>query len=89
MASAREGDPLPIIADHSASVRLLPRHLKRLEAEAIGIMREVVIEFRNPVMLYSIGKDSSVMVHLARKAFFPGKLPFRFFTSIPGGSSAR
>ena len=39
-------------------------------------MREVVIEFRNPVMLYSIGKDSSVMVHLARKAFFPGKLPF-------------
>ena len=67
---------MPIIADHSASVRLLPRHLKRLEAEAIGIMREVVIEFRNPVMLYSIGKDSSVMVHLARKAFFPGKLPF-------------
>jgi sulfate adenylyltransferase subunit 2 len=51
-------------------------HLKRLEAEAIGIMREVAAEFRNPVMLYSIGKDSSVMVHLARKAFFPGKLPF-------------
>ena len=52
------------------------KHLKRLEAEAIGIMREVVAECRNPVMLYSIGKDSSVMLHLARKAFFPGKPPF-------------
>jgi sulfate adenylyltransferase subunit 2 len=51
-------------------------HLKRLEAESIGIMREVAAEFRNPVMLYSIGKDSSVMLHLARKAFFPGKPPF-------------
>jgi sulfate adenylyltransferase subunit 2 len=50
--------------------------LKRLEAESIGIMREVVAEFRNPVMLYSIGKDSSVMLHLARKAFFPGMPPF-------------
>ena len=54
----------------------LPAHLERLEAEAIGIMREVAAEFRNPVMLYSIGKDSSVMLHLARKAFFPGRLPF-------------
>jgi sulfate adenylyltransferase subunit 2 len=53
-----------------------PKHLQRLEAESIGIMREVVAEFRNPVMLYSIGKDSSVMLHLARKAFFPAKLPF-------------
>jgi len=52
------------------------KHLKRLEAEAIGIMREVVAEFRNPVMLYSIGKDSTVMVHLARKAFFPARPPF-------------
>jgi sulfate adenylyltransferase subunit 2 len=52
------------------------KHLKRLEAEAIGIMREVAAEFRNPVMLYSIGKDSSVMVHLARKAFAPAKPPF-------------
>jgi sulfate adenylyltransferase subunit 2 len=52
------------------------QHLKRLEAEAIGIMREVAAEFRNPVMLYSIGKDSSVMVHLARKAFAPAKPPF-------------
>src|SRR5881398_4195311 len=51
-------------------------HLKRLEAEAIQILREVAAEFRNPVMLYSIGKDSSVMLHLARKAFFPGKPPF-------------
>jgi sulfate adenylyltransferase subunit 2 len=54
---------------------LRPIHLKRLEAESIGIMREVVAEFRKPVMLYSIGKDSSVMLHLARKAFFPGKPP--------------
>jgi len=51
-------------------------HLQTLEAESIHIMREVVAEFRNPVMLYSIGKDSSVMLHLARKAFFPGPLPF-------------
>ena len=51
-------------------------HLKQLEAESIHIMREVVAEFENPVMLYSIGKDSSVMVHLARKAIHPGKLPF-------------
>jgi sulfate adenylyltransferase subunit 2 len=53
-----------------------PSHLRRLEAEAIAIMREVAAEFRRPVMLYSIGKDSSVMLHLARKAFFPGRLPF-------------
>ena len=51
-------------------------HLKQLEAESIHIMREVVAEFENPVMLYSIGKDSSVMLHLARKAFYPAKLPF-------------
>jgi sulfate adenylyltransferase subunit 2 len=54
----------------------LPPNLRRLEAESIQIIREVAAEFRNPVMLYSIGKDSGVMVHLARKAFFPGKLPF-------------
>src|ERR1051325_10916918 len=54
----------------------LPAHLKRLEAESIEIMREVVAEFRNPVMLYSIGKDSSVMLHLAIKAFYPAPLPF-------------
>ena len=51
-------------------------HLQRLEAESIHIMREVVAEFANPVMLYSIGKDSSVMLHLAMKAFYPSKLPF-------------
>jgi sulfate adenylyltransferase subunit 2 len=53
-----------------------PAHLKRLEAESIEIMREVVAEFRNPVMLYSIGKDSSVMLRLAVKAFHPSPLPF-------------
>lgn len=51
-------------------------HLKALEAEAIHIIREVAAEFDNPVMLYSIGKDSSVLLHLARKAFAPGKIPF-------------
>jgi len=51
-------------------------HLARLEAESIFIMREVAAEFRNPVMMYSIGKDSSVMLHLAMKAFYPAKPPF-------------
>jgi sulfate adenylyltransferase subunit 2 len=51
-------------------------HLRTLEAESIHIIREVAAEFDNPVMLYSIGKDSGVMVHLARKAFYPAKLPF-------------
>lgn len=51
-------------------------HLRQLEAESIHIIREVVAEFENPVMLYSIGKDSSVMLHLARKAFYPSKAPF-------------
>jgi sulfate adenylyltransferase subunit 2 len=54
----------------------LPKHLRRLEAESIEIMREVVAEFKKPVLLYSIGKDSSVMLHLARKSFFPSPLPF-------------
>lgn len=52
-------------------------HLKQLEAESIHIMREVAAEFENPVMLYSVGKDSAVMLHVALKAFYPGKLPFR------------
>ena len=52
-------------------------HLERLEAESLHIMREVVAECENPVMLYSIGKDSSVMLHLAMKAFYPAKPPFR------------
>ncbi len=54
----------------------LKPHLRRLEAEAIFIMREVVANFTNPVMLYSIGKDSSVMLHLAMKAFHPARPPF-------------
>ncbi|MBU6156386.1 MAG: sulfate adenylyltransferase subunit CysD [Alphaproteobacteria bacterium] len=66
--------------DHSHSAlrpaRRRPSHLARLEAESIHIMREVVASFRNPVMLYSIGKDSSVMLHLAMKAFHPAKPPF-------------
>jgi sulfate adenylyltransferase subunit 2 len=64
------------ITKPQVSVGVQIKHLKRLEAESIGIMREVVAEFRNPVMLYSIGKDSTVMVHLARKAFFPARPPF-------------
>ncbi|AVP85293.1 sulfate adenylyltransferase subunit CysD [Aeromonas hydrophila] len=54
----------------------LMNHLLQLEAEAITIFREVVAQFDNPVMLYSIGKDSSVLLHLARKAFYPSKIPF-------------
>jgi len=54
----------------------LDPHLKALENEAIHIFREVAAEFENPVMLYSIGKDSSVLLHLARKAFHPGRVPF-------------
>ena len=54
----------------------LPPHLARLEAEAIGILREGAAAFRRPVLLYSIGKDSGVLLHLAMKAFFPGKPPF-------------
>ena len=53
-------------------------HLQRLEAEAIFIIREVAATFSKPVMMYSIGKDSSVMLHLARKAFHPGSIPFPF-----------
>jgi sulfate adenylyltransferase subunit 2 len=56
--------------------RRLSPHLRRLETEAIEILREVAAEFRNPVMLYSIGKDSSVLLHLAMKAFHPSKPPF-------------
>jgi len=55
---------------------MLPKHLKRIESESIEIMREVVAGFKHPVMLYSIGKDSSVMLHLAIKAFHPAPLPF-------------
>ena len=67
----------------------LSTYLRQLEAESIEIMREVVAEFHHPVMLYSIGKDSSVMVHLAMKAFYPAKPPFPLPMSIPPGSFAR
>jgi sulfate adenylyltransferase subunit 2 len=69
----------PGLAGAAAAARLkVPTltHLQRLEAESIHIMREVVAECRRPVMLYSIGKDSAVMLHLARKAFAPGQIPF-------------
>ena len=56
--------------------QVLSSYLRQLEAESIHIMREVAAEFRNPVMLYSIGKDSAVLLHLAMKAFYPGKPPF-------------
>ncbi|MDR5868180.1 sulfate adenylyltransferase subunit CysD [Halomonas koreensis] len=68
-----------VSAGGSATPGLTPRrltHLQQLEAESIHIIREVAAEFSNPVMLYSIGKDSSVMLHLARKAFYPGPPPF-------------
>ncbi len=60
----------------SAPRRSLSPHLRRLEAESIAIMREVAAEFAHPVMLYSIGKDSGVMLHLAMKAFYPSRPPF-------------
>jgi sulfate adenylyltransferase subunit 2 len=67
---------LPAEAEASAEHSRLPPHLRRLEAESIGILREVAAEFRRPVLLYSIGKDSSVLLHLALKAFYPAKPPF-------------
>src|SRR5258705_8512327 len=68
----------PPTAPESALASIPLTHLQRLEAESIHIMREVVAECERPVMLYSIGKDSSVMLHLAMKAFFPAKPPFPF-----------
>src|SRR5215469_14888808 len=67
---ATASQTLPVPALNSLS------HLRALEAEAIHILRETAGQFERPVLLYSIGKDSSVMVHLARKAFFPGLIPF-------------
>jgi sulfate adenylyltransferase subunit 2 len=61
---------------HAVIQPRLPAQLHALEAEAIGVLREAAAEFRNPLLLYSIGKDSSVLLHLALKAFHPGKLPF-------------
>ena len=67
---------LDLSANTKAFYADYPKHLKRLEVESIEIMREVVAEFKSPVMLYSIGKDSSVMLRLAIKAFHPAPLPF-------------
>jgi len=67
--------PVAPTAPDQAHRAPLPDYLRLLEAEAIAILREVVAEFRNPVLLYSIGKDSSVLLHLARKAFHPAPLP--------------
>ncbi len=72
-------DPIDLINRSVFIMTISPEkmtHLKQLEAESIHIMREVAAEFDNPVMLYSVGKDSSVMLHLAKKAFAPGKPPF-------------
>lgn len=87
-ASLRTGKALTLDSDLSAYAerfvtrparrKPLPAHLQRLEAESIFIMREVAAGFENPVMLYSIGKDSSVMLHLAMKAFWPSRPPFPF-----------
>ena len=77
---AARPDPAPptlsSLPDHTDATPMNLTHLQRLEAESIHIMREVVAEAENPVMLYSIGKDSAVMLHLARKAFFPSPPPF-------------
>ena len=76
MQDSKEMQPSPGVVNFPYPADRLPKHLKRLEAESIEIMREVVAELRKPVMLYSIGKDSSVMLHLAIKAFHPAPLPF-------------
>jgi sulfate adenylyltransferase subunit 2 len=78
-AGSGQGLTLPIrlcATSGLSDVMPLSEHLRRLEAESIFILRETVAEFQNPVMLYSIGKDSSVMLHLALKAFYPAKPPF-------------
>src|ERR1700676_578786 len=74
--AARVGESPLQSRDHASPKRSLPTHLRRLESESIEIMREGVAEVRKPVMLYSIGKDSSVVLHLALKAFLPSPLPF-------------
>jgi sulfate adenylyltransferase subunit 2 len=74
--SAPSAAPAPAAAPQAAARPATLTHLQQLEAESIHIMREVAAEADKPVMLYSIGKDSSVMLHLARKAFYPGKPPF-------------
>ena len=61
---------------HREMSKVMPGYLRSLEAESIFILREVAAQFRNPVLLYSVGKDSSVLLHLCQKAFLPGKFPF-------------
>src|SRR6186713_904556 len=68
--------PVRSASDEATARHTASSHLQRLEAESIHILRETAAEFRKPVMLYSIGKDSSVLLHLAMKAFHPGKPPF-------------
>ena len=70
--------PAPRVGDLSVGEAEELTHLEHLEAESIHIMREVAAECDTPVMLYSIGKDSSVMLHLALKAFYPSRPPFPF-----------
>src|SRR5579863_7963189 len=65
-----------VIVEYNSVMPWRISHLQTLEAESIHILREVVAEFQRPVMLYSIGKDSSVMLRLAQKAFYPGPIPF-------------
>ena len=71
-------EPGPAASHSGSGAAVLPRlnYLRALEAESVHILREAAAEFARPVMLYSIGKDSSVMLRLAQKAFFPGKIPF-------------
>jgi sulfate adenylyltransferase subunit 2 len=75
-ASQQGTDLAATLRGRARTVDRRPSHLEALEAESIYILREAVAEFSNPVMLYSIGKDSSVMLRLAQKAFYPGKIPF-------------
>src|SRR5437899_5355096 len=82
-AAVRSANKIKPLVKPAGRSRLSP-HLQRLEDEAIHILREVVAEFRTPVMLYSVGKDSSVMLHLARKAFFPANPPFPFLHIASG-----
>lgn len=67
----------------------LTARLRALEAEAIHILRETEAEFARPILLYSVGKDSSVLLHLARKAFYPGRIRFLSCMSTRPGSFAR
>src|SRR3954463_12310623 len=73
--------PYPSAAEGVRSAPMLT-HLERLEAESIHIFREVVAECERPVMLYSVGKDSAVMLHLARKAFYPSPPPFQLLHEV-------